>query len=81
MYKHHKSGTLHRTERVKPKTAPGIPLIVFYWAFALGLLGYIGSRFFFTEHPLHWVSGASGLLLGTLIGYIWYYKRGDVGLF
>jgi len=33
-----------------------------------------------TLHPLHWASGAGGLLLGVLIGYIWYLKRGDVGL-
>jgi hypothetical protein len=55
-------------------------LIVIYWAFGLGLLGYIGSRFFVSTHPLHWASGAAGLLLGIIIGYVWFLKRGDVGL-
>jgi len=76
-----KSATLHRAGREKSKTDKGIPLIVVFWALGLGLLGYIGSRFVFTEHPLHWLSGAGGILLGVVIGYIWYFKRGDVGLF
>lgn len=80
MNKQNKSASLHRAERVKPKTAPGIPLIVFYWAFCLGLLGYLISRIVFTYHPYHWISGAIGLLLGVVIGYVWFYKRGDVGL-
>ncbi len=62
------------------KTAPGIPLIVFYWSVGLGGLSYIVSRFVFTPHPLHWASAAAGILLGVIIGYIWYLIRGDVGL-
>jgi hypothetical protein len=71
----------HHTVRESAKTShSGIPLIVIYWAFGLGLLGYIGSRFFVSTHPLHWASGAAGLLLGIIIGYVWFLKRGDVGL-
>jgi hypothetical protein len=80
MNKQKKSTTLHQAGKEKQKTTPGIPLIVFFWAFGLGLLGYIGSRFMFTLHPLHWLSGAGGVLLGIVIGYIWYLKRGDIGL-
>lgn len=84
-----KTTTLHHTgrEKVAPaknaranKAAQGVPLIVVYWALGLGLTGYVMSRFVFTPHPLHWASGAGGLLLGILIGYIWFYFRGDVGL-
>lgn len=75
-----KKVTSHRTSLEKAKTSQGIPLIVIYWAFGLGLLGYIGSRFFVSTHPLHWVSGVAGLLLGIIIGYVWFLKRGDVGL-
>ncbi len=62
------------------KTAQGIPLIVLYWSVGLGGLSYLVSRFVFTPHPLHWASAAGGILLGVIIGYIWYLTRGDVGL-
>lgn len=86
---HQKKIPLHRTGRARvtsgknagtKKSAQGIPLIVLYWAVGLGLTGYILSRFVFTLHPMHWASGVGGLLLGVIIGYIWYYTRGDVGL-
>jgi hypothetical protein len=80
MNKQKKSANLHRVGQEKPKPSQGIPLIVFCWAFGLGLLGYIVSRFVFVQHPLHWASGAGGILLGIIIGTIWYLKRGDVGL-
>ena len=86
---HQKKTTLHHTGRAKvtsgkstgtKKATQGIPLIVLYWAFGLGLVGYVVSRFVFTPHPMHWASGAGGLLLGVIIGYIWFFTRGDVGL-
>lgn len=80
MSHHKKYLTPHQIGREKIKAAQGIPLIVFYWAVGLGLLSYIVSRFVFTPHPMHWASGIGGLLLGVIIGYIWYLKRGDVGL-
>lgn len=67
-----KSAGAHKSE--------GVPLIVIYWAGGLGLLSYIVSRFVLTEHPLHWASAIGGLALGILIGTIWYFVRGDVGL-
>ena len=75
-----KTTTLHHTGREKTKAAQGVPLIVVYWAAGLGIVSYVVSRFVFTPHPLHWASGAGGLLLGIIIGYIWFYTRGDVGL-
>lgn len=78
MKKHIESAKSHQEGQEKPKTAPGIPMIVFVWGIGLGLLSYVVSRFVFTPHPLHWASGAVGLLLGALIGYIWYRKRSDV---
>lgn len=81
MYKLKRSVALHQAGKAKPKTSTEIPLIVWFWAIGLGLLGYIGSRFVFTPHPLHWASGAGGILLGIVIGYIWYLKRGDVDIF
>lgn len=76
-----KSATHSSVDRMKPKKAQGIPLIVFIWTFGLGIMGYVVSRFVATEHPLHWASLAGGLLLGAAIGYIWFYTRGDVSLF
>lgn len=62
------------------KAPSGVPLIVVYWALGLGFTGYVVSRFVLSTHPLHWASGAGGLLLGVIIGYIWFFTRGDVGL-
>ena len=64
----------------RAKAEQGIPLIVVYWAIGLSILSYTVSRFVFTSHPLHWASAAAGLLLGAIIGYIWFLARGDVGL-
>jgi CHASE2 domain-containing sensor protein len=81
MNRQKKSVTVHPASQQKPKTAPGVPLIVLFWGAGLGLVGYIGSRFVFTPHPLHWASAVGGALLGILIGTIWYLKRGDVDIF
>lgn len=72
---------LSHASREKNKTVDGIPLIVAIWAFGLGLVGYLGSRIAVSQHPLHWASGAVGVLLGIVIGYIWYLKRGDINPF
>ncbi len=79
MKKHIKSAKTHQEGQEKPKKSPGgIPLIVFLWGIGLGVLSYVVSRLIFIPHPLHWASATVGLLLGALIGYIWYRKRGDV---
>ena len=62
------------------KAAQGVPLIVFFWAFGSGIMGYVISRFVVTDHPLHWASLIGGVLLGIVIGYVWYIIRGDVDL-
>lgn len=81
MSKKIKSSTVHPFGHEKAKTAPGIPLIVFIWTIGLGMMGYVVSSVVFNTHPLHWASGAVGLVLGAVIGYIWYRKRGDVAPF
>ena len=69
-----------RTNRKKAKAEDGIPLVVVYWALGLGFMSYLVSRFVLEQHPLHWASAVGGVLLGMLIGYIWFFIRGDVGL-
>jgi len=57
------------------------PLVVYIWILGLGFGGYLvvgefilGNR----PHPIHWVAGLVGGLLGIPIGWLWYRWRGDV---
>ncbi|MBN8655915.1 MAG: hypothetical protein J0M11_09270 [Anaerolineae bacterium] len=57
------------------------PLVVYMWAIGLGLVGYlvIGEMVFeFKPHPIHWLSGIVGGILGIGLGWIWFRWRGDV---
>ena len=57
------------------------PVVVYVWAFGLGLLGYLIVEAGWRDslsHPMHWLGGLVGGLIGILVGWQWYFWRGDV---
>ncbi len=57
------------------------PLVVYVWMGGLGIMGYLifgeimlGSK----PHPVHWLSGLVGALIGYSAGWIWFRWRGDI---
>ena len=57
------------------------PAAVYLWAFGLGILVYMIFETVFrqtTPHPIHWISGLIGGILGIGAGWLWYRWRGDV---
>ena len=57
------------------------PVVVYMWAIGLGLMGYlaVGEAIFESRpHPIHWLAGLIGGVLGIGIGWLWYRWRGDV---
>lgn len=47
---------------------------------SLGFLGYLALRVGMDSypHPIHWLGGLAGALLGCGIGWLWYQHRGDI---
>lgn len=64
----------------RSKTRRGWPLVVYVSVFGAGFLGYFVAEIGFhtRPHPLHWVSGLVGAVLGYLAGWLWYRWRGDI---
>ncbi|HEY4688300.1 MAG TPA: hypothetical protein VIK33_03225 [Anaerolineae bacterium] len=62
------------------KTKEGWPLVVFVGIFGLGFVGYIFGRLAFTAepHPVHWLLAMMGAVLGGFVGWLWYWRRGDI---
>ena len=57
------------------------PVVVYLWTFGLGIVGYsvVGEMILESKpHPIHWLSGLAGGILGIGIGWLWYRWRGDV---
>lgn len=56
------------------------PLIVYIWIIGLGFFGYILARIglYDSPHPIHWLSGAMGALIGIGVGWAWYRWKGDI---
>jgi len=71
------SKTAAKTEEKKRKEWP---VVVYLWAFGLGLFSYVAARFALDTypHPYHWASGLIAGLAGIPIGWLWYRWRGDV---
>jgi len=62
------------------KTRQETPLVVYIWIIGLGLLSYIIARIALDAypHPIHWISGVVGGVIGYFVGWLWYRWRGDV---
>jgi hypothetical protein len=71
------SKTLFSTKKKKRKECP---VVVYFWTFGLGALGYILSSvgLLHLPHSYHWMTGIIGAVAGMLIGWIWYRWRGDI---
>ena len=56
------------------------PAVVYFWMFGMAVLGYLIGRIALDAypHPIHWASGLVGGILGLLVGWVWYWKRGDI---
>lgn len=74
---------MSRFKTSKPKTQKKNkewPLVVYIWVVGLAVFGYIAARvaLYASPHPLHWVSGLVGALIGVPVGWAWYRWRGDI---
>lgn len=58
----------------------GVPFVVFVGLFGLGLISYVISQMFLPveAHSLHWLVALIGAIVGGLLGWLWYYWRGDI---
>ncbi len=70
---------LSRKSNVK-KTRKDWPLVIYIWILGLGLMSYVVARIALGAypHPIHWVSGVVGAVIGYFVGWLWYRWRGDV---
>ena len=76
-----KSARVNRKSQDNKKERKEWPVVVYMWTFGLGILGYlvVGEAVFDTKpHPIHWLSGLVGAIVGIGIGWLWYRWRGDV---
>ena len=62
------------------KTRQDWPLVIYLWILGLGLMSYVVARIALGAypHPIHWISGGVGAIIGYFVGWLWYRWRGDV---
>ncbi len=62
------------------KAQAGWPVVVYLAIGGFGFTGYFVARIVLDgkPHPLHWISGIAGAIVGYIIGWIWYLWRGDI---
>lgn len=54
-------------------------ITVYVTAFMFGVVGYLGGQFALDEiHPLHWLTGILGIVLGYFVGRKIYRSKGDI---
>ena len=64
----------------KSKTSTEWPAVVYFGMIGLGFLSYAIVEIGFRErypHPIHWLGGLIGGVLGGFAGWLWYRWRGD----
>ncbi len=57
------------------------PVVVYIWAVGIGVVGYLvaGEMVLASKpHPIHWLAGLVGGVVGIGMGWLWYRWRGDV---
>ena len=57
------------------------PVVVYMWAAGLGVAGYliVGEMVLDSRpHPVHWIPGLLGVIVGIGVGWLWYRWRGDL---
>ena len=56
------------------------PLVVYMWIIGLGFMSYLVARIALNAypHPVHWISGVAGAVIGFPVGWLWYRWLGDV---
>jgi hypothetical protein len=70
-----------KSKKVSEKKAhQDTPVVVYVWVFGLGIMSYLVARIALGAfpHPVHWLSGIVGAVIGYFVGWLWYHKRGDV---
>jgi len=70
-----------KTRRKPERARREWPLVVYIWVVGLGVSGYVivGRLLLATRpHPVHWLAGLVGALVGVPLGWLWYRWRGDV---
>ncbi len=62
------------------RTSGGVPFVVLVALVGLGLLGYVlGQMFLPVEaYATHWLVALIGVVLGGVLGWLWYRWRGDI---
>lgn len=67
-----------QSEKKKPADTP---VVIYIWVIGLFLVFWLvgGEAILGTRpHPLHWVAGVVGGIIGIPVGWLWYRWRGDV---
>ena len=57
------------------------PVVVYFWVMGLAVASYffVGRLMLATQpHPIHWLAGLAGGVLGIPIGWLWFRWRGDI---
>ena len=64
----------------RKKVRKETPFVVWLWVMGLGFLSYVVARIALDgyPHPLHWAFGALGIVMGYLVGWLWFRWKGDV---
>lgn len=72
--------TIRRNNSSKRSNSNEWPLVVYVWIIGLGVSGYLIARIglYSSPHPVHWLSGLAGAIVGIGVGWVWYRKKGDI---
>ena len=56
------------------------PAVVYIWMMVLGIAGYLTGEIALSArpHPYHWLLLLIGVVMGNLVGWLWYRWRGDI---